>query len=105
MTDLPTHSSNTWNGRRNENGFAIRGWGGLASFAAVVSVFLALFIGVLQWGLKLEEEINAERAEVRHLEQRIAQLEQKVGNGILPRAEERIEALRRDLDEHEDGHD
>ncbi len=91
--------------RRNENGFSIRGWGSLASFAAVVSVLLALFIGTLQWGLKLEDEVNRERARISYLEARIAALEVKVGNGILPRAEERIEALRHDLDEHEANHD
>ena len=87
--------------RHSENGFVIRGWGGLASFAAVVSVFLALFIGVLQWGLKLEEELNTERQIRNDLTRRISELERKVGNGILPRAEERIEALRHDLNNHD----
>ena len=87
---------------RHNEGFAIRGWSGLASFAAVVSVFLALFIGVLQWGLKLEEELNTERQIRNELTRRVAELERKVGNGILPRAEERIDALRHDLDAHTD---
>ena len=80
--------------RRNENGWKISGWPAAVAFAGCLS----LLLGVLAWGLKLEGELNQVRSDVQ-------ELKQQVGNGILPRAEERIEALRHDLDEHEEDHD
>ena len=59
---------------------------------------LSLLLGVLAWGLKLEGELNQVRDEVQ-------ELKEQVGNGILPRAEERIEALHDELEDHKDDHD
>ena len=81
-----------------KNGFAIRSWGDVLAVALVVSICL----GVIGWGLKLESELNEERARIDVLQGRIAELEAKVGNGILPRAEERIRALSEELDEHKE---
>ena len=64
------------------NGYAIRSWGDIVAIAVLVSMFL----GVVAWGLKLEGELNAVRDDV-------SDLKSQVGNGILPRAEERIESL------------
>ncbi len=80
--------------RRNENGYRIRGWPDVVAVAGVLS----LLLGVLAWGLKLEGELNQVRDEVQ-------ELKEQVGNGILPRAEERIESLQDELDEHKDDHD
>lgn len=75
------------------NGFKPRSWGDLTALATL----LALFIGVLAWGLKLESELNETRS---NHSQRIANLEARVSNGILPRAEERIERNRESIVEN-----
>lgn len=76
------------------NGFAIKSWGDVI---AVVSM-AGLIIGVLTWGLKLEGEINA-------LRDTQANLLRQVGNGILPRAEERIKYLEREVEKLERIHE
>lgn len=72
------------------NGYRPRSYGDLVA----VATLLAMLVSVVAWGLKLEGELNEVRSNYAN---RIAVLEAKVGNGILPRAEERIESLRRDL--------
>ena len=88
-------SSNTLNGRRN-NGFSKSA--AIAALVVAAISLLTLFVGTLQWGLKLEGELNEVRNDV-------TELQSQVGNGILPRAEERIEALSEELDEHKDDHE
>jgi hypothetical protein len=61
------------------NGLAIKSWGDVV---AVVSM-LSIFLGVVAWGLKLEARNDG-------LADRVAALEARVSDGILPRAEERI---------------
>ena len=68
------------------NGYKPRSYGDVIAIATL----LTLFVSVVAWGLKLEGELNAVRDSYG---QRIATLEAKVGNGILPRAEERIRFL------------
>ena len=53
-----------------------------------------MLLSVVLWGLKLEQELNNLRDNYGN---RLANLEARVADGILPRAEERIESLRRDL--------
>jgi DNA repair exonuclease SbcCD ATPase subunit len=55
-------------------------------FMAVVGLVFA----VVWWGLKLEGELNSARDALNNVRQ-------QVGNGILPRAEERINSLTHDL--------
>jgi len=73
-----------------KNGLTVKTW----SDVVAVATLLALFIGVLAWGLKLESELNAVRDDVTNVRG-------QVGNGILPRAEERIRELKRRVDELE----
>ena len=80
------------------NGYAVRSWGDLIAVATLISMLLAC----VGWGLKLEQELNDLRASYGN---RIANLEARVADGILPRAEERIESLREDLQEHKEDHD
>ena len=75
------------------NGFKPRSYGDLVAIAAL----LTMFVSAVAWGLKLEGELNAVRDEV-------FTLKGQVGNGILPRAEERIRSMERrveQLEEHE----
>ena len=74
-----------------KNGYRIRGWSDVVAVAGLLS----LLLGVIAWGLKLEGELNEVRNDV-------TELREQVGNGILPRAEERIEHLEKELDEHKD---
>ncbi len=80
----------------------MRSWRDVVALSAVVS----LFFGVLAWGLKLEGELNTERSERRAendaMRREIADLQKQVGNGILPRAEERIESLTERVKDLED---
>lgn len=64
------------------NGYKIRSWNDILSIALIIS----LFLGVVSWGLKLESELNT-------LRNQVTILNKQVGDGILPRAEERIESL------------
>ena len=68
------------------NGYRPRSYGDLVA----VATLLAMLVSVVAWGLKLEGELNQVRND-------LAEVQGQVGNGILPRAEERIESLRRDL--------
>ena len=79
------------------NGYKPRSYGDLVA----VATLLAMLVSVVAWGLKLEDELNQVR-------DRVTMVQSQVGQGILPRAEERIESLRRDVDDlaHElDDHD
>lgn len=87
------------------NGYKVRSWGDLIAVATLLSMLLAC----VGWGLKLEQELNDVRSDYGH---RLANLEARVGDGILPRAEERTNSLRRDLTylaeefrQHETNHD
>ena len=73
------------------NGYKPRSYGDIVA----VATLLTLFISCVAWGLKLEGELNAVR-------DKVFVLESKVGNGILPRAEERIKHLERDVNELSD---
>lgn len=84
------------------NGYRVRSWGDLVA----VATLLAMLMGVVAWGLKLESELNDVRSSYGH---RLANLEGRVANGILPRAEERIrsherriEHLEMEVDKHVD---
>ncbi len=65
------------------NGYKARSYGDLVA----VATLLAMLISVVAWGLKLEGELNGVRDTHNA---RLANLEARVSNGILPRAEERI---------------
>ena len=73
------------------NGFKIQSWRDVVAFATV----LILCLSGLAWGLKLEYELNTMRNQHN---QRLVDLEAKVGEGILPRAEERIAENRRRIE-------
>jgi len=66
------------------NGYRARTYGDVVA----VATLLAMLVSVVAWGLKLEGELNVVRGEV-------LTLKGQVGNGILPRAEERVRALER----------
>lgn len=68
------------------NGYRPRSYGDLVA----VATLLAMLVSVVGWGLKLEGELNDVRND-------LIRVQSQVGQGILPRAEERIESLRRDL--------
>ena len=69
------------------NGIAVRTLSDVVSVASL----LAMFLACVWWGLKLESELNETR-------EHVATLRQQVGNGILPRAEERLNAFQRRLE-------
>lgn len=75
-------------------GLALRNWGDLLA----VATLLAMLLGVVAWGLKLEGELNSVRDDTNH---RLSNLESRVADGILPRAEERIEFQRKQIDKLE----
>ena len=68
------------------NGYKVRSYGDLLAVASLCTMLLA----VVAWGLKLEARLDVVRDDLMHLNR-------QVGTGILPRAEERIEALNREL--------
>jgi hypothetical protein len=67
------------------NGYKPRSWGDLAAIALLMTMLLS----TVAWGLKLESELNSVR-------DRVGNLRAEVGQGILPRAEERIQDLERE---------
>ena len=71
------------------NGYRVRSYGDLVA----VATLLAMLMSVVVWGLKLEGELNDVRNDVMEVKAR-------VGQGILPRAEERIRRLERELELH-----
>jgi len=73
------------------NGYKPRSYGDIVAIATL----LTLFISCVAWGLKLEGELNS-------LRDKVFVLESKVGNGILPRSEERIRHVEGDLKELSD---
>lgn len=70
------------------NGFKPRSYGDIVAIASL----LTMLVAVIAWGLKLEDELNQVR-------DRLVVVQGQVGQGILPRAEERILSLRRDVDD------
>ena len=78
-----------------KGGLAIKNWGDVVAIATV----LAMLLGTVAWGLKLEEELNHLRDESSH---RLSALEARVADGILPRAEERIANHERRINKLED---
>ena len=72
------------------NGYKIRSWGDLVA----VATLLAMLLATVAWGLKLESELNELRSGHNN---RLINLEARVANGILPRAEERINNQARQL--------
>ena len=82
--------------------FGISSWSDVAALGSL----LLLGIGYLNWNLKLESEINEQRAQQVRFEaemrREITELKKQVGNGILPRAEERIKAIERRLDREDE---
>ena len=81
--------------------FGLSSWSDVAALGSL----LLLGIGFLNWGLKLESEINEVRQENTLLRREITELKAQVGNGILPRAEERIRALEQRLERHDTDHE
>ena len=73
------------------NGFKPRSYGDVIA----VATLLAMFMSVVTWGLKLEGEVDL-------LREQLSQTRSQVGNGILPRAEERIDAMQKEIDELKD---
>lgn len=71
------------------NGYKPRSYGDIVA----ISTLLAMLISVVAWGLKLEGELNAIRDD-------LTEIKAAVGDGILPRAEERIRYLEAELDDH-----
>lgn len=81
-----------------ESGLRVKSWGDVVA----VSTLLAMLLAVIMWGLKLESELNVERQINTTQAAEIAELKAQVGNGILPRAEERITSLERRMDRHDE---
>lgn len=75
------------------NGFQPRSWGDIVAVATLLGMMMA----VVAWGLKLEGELNAVR-------DRQLIIYQQIGQGVLPRADERIRHLERWVDHHESEH-
>lgn len=73
------------------NGYKVRSYGDLVA----VATLLAMLMSVVVWGLKLEAELNEVRND-------LIVVQRQVGNGILPRAEERVRHLEEDLKQHID---
>ena len=69
------------------NGFKPKSYGDLVAIASL----LAMFMSVVLWGLKLEARND-------HLREEIMEIKSRIGNGILPRAEERIRGLEHRVD-------
>ena len=72
------------------NGYKPRSYGDLVALASLV----AMLLSVVAWGLKLEDELNRVRDD-------LTVVRAQVGEGILPRAEERIRHLEEDVRELE----
>lgn len=70
------------------NGFAIRRWSDLVSLFSV----LVVLVGAITFNIALRADVELSRND-------ITTLQAQVGLGILPRAEERIEDLERDVEE------
>lgn len=73
------------------NGYKPRSYGDIVAIATLMCMLLS----VVAWGLKLEGELNTIRDQVMTLRG-------QVGNGILPRAEERLRFAERRLQQLED---
>ena len=79
------------------NGFKPKSYGDIVAIASL----LAMLMSTVAWGLKLEGELNAVRADLNDLKVEVAK-------GILPRAEERIRTLEdrvKELHDDFDDHD
>lgn len=74
-----------------KSGFAIRSWADIG----VLVLLITFIIAGLTWGMKLESRYDK-------LDQAYIELARQVGNGILPRAEERIRNIESQLTDIED---
>lgn len=70
------------------NGYKIRSYGDLVA----VATLLAMLLATVAWGLKLESRLDVVRDD-------LIMINRQLGTGILPRAEERIEAVNRELED------
>jgi hypothetical protein len=88
-----------------QNNFKVRNWSDVASLAAIV-VFI---ISGLVWFMKLEARIDEHNrlhaADIKDIRDDLKEIQRQVGNGILPRAEERIRHLEDRLRRHEEEHE
>ena len=91
VTNAPTMLTAMEDNSAKLNGYKPRSYGDIVA----VATLLAMLMSVVVWGIKLESELNTVRDD-------LTQVQKQVGQGILPRAEERIRALEHDLDEHLD---
>ena len=73
------------------NGYRPRSYGDLVAVATLLAMLMSCVIG----GIKLEGELNDVRSD-------LTRVQGQVGQGILPRAEERIRHLEADLEDHVD---
>ncbi len=75
------------------NGFTFRSWSDVASFILIIT----FIVSGLVWGMKLESRYDTQDERIKALQLRSASLRAAVDKGILPRAEERIDAIERRL--------
>lgn len=75
------------------NGYAVRSWGDIVAVASL----LAMFLGCVAWGLKLEAKLDTlqliHTSDVNSLVAENNALKIIIAKGILPRAEERINRI------------
>ena len=75
------------------NGYKVRSWGDIVA----VATLLAMFLGVVAWGLKLEARIDAQQFihnnDFNSINYEVRGIEVDIARGILPRAEERIKRI------------
>jgi len=75
------------------NGYAVRSWGDIVA----VATLLAMFLGCVAWGLKLEARNDTlqivHTADIQRLTAEVSALKIIISRGILPRAEERIDRI------------
>lgn len=88
------------------NGYKLKSWGDVGALVSILAPTLAMIVGVIWWGLKLEAKIEsfATTNQARHntLLTEIGELKRQVGRGVLPRAEERINSLQHRVEQLED---
>ncbi len=78
------------------NGYKIRSWGDAAAVVTTISVMLAMLLSTVLWGLKLEQELNEERAARVQLEYRVSRNTAKIDVGVLDIARTEINNIKRE---------